>query len=293
MRKATRLLTIAAQALAVAAALTALTILVVPRAFGWRLVDVLSGSMTPTYPARSVLALEAVNPSRVRAGDVIAFHRGDDPRTLVTHRVVRVQHSGGQLSFVTKGDANSDADRDPVPASELRGRVVFGAPHLGWLVQTVHTPAGYAGLLLFPGMLVIANEIGSIRRELRGGASAGEAGADGTTRQVLLATIAADWTQLLSIADLTTRAGGSIEVVGPASITVALVAEPARVRAFEEALQRYGVVASAKSRAVTVPAPAGLGDDVDGSTAARLDLGMKTMAVALRTNHGSAAGEEE
>ncbi|HVT77062.1 MAG TPA: signal peptidase I [Acidimicrobiales bacterium] len=291
MRKAKRLLTIAAQALAVAAALTALSILVVPRAFGWRLVDVLSGSMTPTYPARSVLALEAVNPSRVRAGDVIAFHRGDDPRTLVTHRVVRVQRSAGQLSFVTKGDANDAADRDPVPASELRGRVVFGAPHLGWLVQTVHTPAGYAALLLFPGMLVIANEIGSIRRELRGDSADG-AGAGGTTRQVLLATIAADWTQLLGIADLTTRAGGSIEVVGPASITVALVAEPARVRAFEDALQRYGVVASAKSRAVTVPAPAGLGEEVNDSTAARLDLGMKTMAVGLRTNHGVAAGKE-
>lgn len=155
------------QGLAVVAAVGVVAVMVMPRLFGWQVVDVLSGSMTPTYPIRSVLAVESVDPADVRAGDVIAFRRQGDANVLVTHRVVSVERRDGELTFVTKGDANDTPDREPVRAANVRGRVVFGVPHLGRIVQVIRSPIGFALLLLVPAAAVIVHEAVSIDRTLR------------------------------------------------------------------------------------------------------------------------------
>jgi hypothetical protein len=81
------------------------------------MVTVLSGSMAPAYPTDSVLAVEPVPATDVRAGDVIAY-RVDPDTPMVTHRVIEVRT--GPV-FVTKGDANEDPDAKPVAAADLRG----------------------------------------------------------------------------------------------------------------------------------------------------------------------------
>jgi signal peptidase len=156
----------AAQVLVAAVAVTVATILVVPRIAGWDVVTVLSGSMAPTYPTDSVLAVESVDPADIVVGEVIAFSPEPDA-LMVTHRVVSVSEGSDGLSFVTKGDANEDPDPRRVSASAVRGRVVFGVPRVGALVRAAHTPIGFFGLLVLPALLVIAQEARSIRRNLR------------------------------------------------------------------------------------------------------------------------------
>lgn len=150
-------------------ALAVAGLMVVPRLLGWEIVTVLSGSMSPTYPVESVLAVEAVDPAAVRAGDVIAFRMEDDVLP-VTHRVLAVDQVNGRRQFVTKGDANEDPDPTPVPADAVRGRVVFGVPILGRLVRAVRSPAGFALLLVAPAAALTVEEVRSMlsqRRERR------------------------------------------------------------------------------------------------------------------------------
>lgn len=166
MRRAARVTGILLQGFVVAACLGVAAFFLVPRLMGWRVVTVMSGSMAPAYPVDAVLAVDPVDPANVRTGDVIAFQLEAD-RPVVTHRVVEVQRDADGLSFVTKGDANEDADRDPVPATAVRGRVAFGIPHLGVFVRIVQTPLGFAALFALPGLLLIGQEVGAIRRERR------------------------------------------------------------------------------------------------------------------------------
>jgi signal peptidase len=166
MRKATKIVGAVLQGVVVAAALGAAAILVVPRLLGWQTVTVMSGSMAPAYAVDAELALAPVRPADIRVGDVIAFQSEAD-RPMTTHRVVAIKDDAGNLTFVTKGDANEDPDANPVVAADVRGRVVFGVPHLGLFVRTTHNPIGFAALVIVPGMVLIGQEVLSIRRDRR------------------------------------------------------------------------------------------------------------------------------
>jgi signal peptidase len=158
---------LAAQTVVGLMAVAIATILIGPRIAGWDVVTVLSGSMAPTYPVDSVLAIEAIDPTKIEEGDVIAFKPEAD-QTMVSHRVVAVHETpSGDLSFTTKGDANEDPDRDPVLAKDVHGRVVFGVPVMGRLIRMAHTPLGFFLMLVVPAMFVILHEARSIRRTLR------------------------------------------------------------------------------------------------------------------------------
>ncbi|MFA9428957.1 signal peptidase I [Egicoccus sp. AB-alg2] len=162
-RAASRLATAAAVLLAV---LVLAVAFVIPRLTGGAALTVLSGSMTPTYPVGSIVLVVPANPTEIVPGDVITFQTQPGVQEFVTHRVVRVQDTD-PLSFVTKGDANSGEDREPVPAGAVRGTVRFHLPYLGSISDFVRTPAGMltlGGPLL---LLFMVQQFANMRSELR------------------------------------------------------------------------------------------------------------------------------
>ncbi len=168
MGRAVRIANVVVQGVIIALALAAATVLVAPRLLGWQVVTVVSGSMAPTYPVDTVLAITPVDPTDVRQGDVIAFEVESD-RPLVAHRVMAIERAAGQLSFITKGDANDGADSDPVAASAVRGRVIFGTPHLGLFVRFVQGQLGFMALFVLPCIALIAHELLVVWRDRRAG----------------------------------------------------------------------------------------------------------------------------
>lgn len=86
---------------------------------------VTSGSMSPALSPGDVVVVrtDPVPGDRVEVGDVITFRprRGG---TAVTHRVVDVRPgAAGEMSYVTKGDANRVVDTVAVTDSEIVGQV--------------------------------------------------------------------------------------------------------------------------------------------------------------------------
>ena len=117
--------------LAVVAALAA--VVVVPRAAGAAPLVVLTGSMAPGIPAGSVVVVRPVDPRTLAVGDVVTSESADGSGALVTHRVTAVGHDGaGEVELTTRGDANTDADLDPVPASAVRGELWYRVPWVGY-----------------------------------------------------------------------------------------------------------------------------------------------------------------
>ena len=73
-----------------------------------------SGSMEPAIKTG---ALVAVRPAAgYEAGDIITFRTSDNKKIdSTTHRVVEKQAEDGEISYITKGDANKAPDIRKIP----------------------------------------------------------------------------------------------------------------------------------------------------------------------------------
>lgn len=165
-------------------ALTAVVVLavLVPRVAGATPYTVLTGSMTPAYPAGSMVV---VRPSEdVAVGDAVTYQLESGKPTVVTHRVVGIGYDGaGERSYTLKGDANEAADPEPVRPEQVRGEVWYSLPWVGHL-GVLFTPGQHrllvqvaaGGLLAYSAALLWQAR----RDRRRGRATARAAGTHGT-----------------------------------------------------------------------------------------------------------------
>lgn len=103
--------------------------LTLPRAFGYHIYSVVSGSMEPAIPTGSLVYIRETEPENVEKDSIIAFYGARDSAAIITHRVVENRVVMGE--FITKGDANRTEDMNPVPYGNLIGEVVRAIPGAG------------------------------------------------------------------------------------------------------------------------------------------------------------------
>ncbi|WP_134668763.1 signal peptidase I [Halorussus marinus] len=124
---------------------------------------VLSSSMSPAIHAGDVVVVDGVATDAIEEGDVITYEPPADHEladvNLVTHRVVSVTEQGGERHFKTKGDANEEADRALVPASNVEGRVMFHIPFVGRVISFAQSGPGIVALIVVPGVLLAVSEL--------------------------------------------------------------------------------------------------------------------------------------
>lgn len=89
-----------------------------------------SGSMSPEMKVGDIAIAREISPDTIREGDIIKYEREG---VVTMHRVIEIQQEGGSKQFITRGDANDSPDPEPVRPEEIRGRVVFVVPKLGWV----------------------------------------------------------------------------------------------------------------------------------------------------------------
>lgn len=121
-----------------------------PSIAGHKIYIVLSGSMEPAVKVGGAVAVQPLPAEEVQPGDIITF-RGENSRSLTTHRVIDIATENGLL-FYTKGDANDSPDPLPVKARQLVGKVILTVPYLGYLLAFIRTRAGLLTLL---GLVVL------------------------------------------------------------------------------------------------------------------------------------------
>jgi len=138
-----------------------------PHFLGMNFFTIYGGSMMPTIPIGSVVAVKSVGASTIKAGDIISFRMGAEADKVVTHRVVEVSNDSGALSFHTAGDSNAKPDGNDVLAENVVGKVWFHVPFLGYLSSFVTTKLGFILLIVVPGLFIISLEVRTIIAELR------------------------------------------------------------------------------------------------------------------------------
>lgn len=145
---------------------------------------VLTGSMTPSYPAGTLVVVKPTDAQQIRIGDVITYQIASNQPAVVTHRVIQIVEPttpGGTESFITKGDANSLPDASPVKPVQVRGVVWYAVPFIGWVNNVVNgdareviVPIVAGGLFLYAGYMG-ASTVVDRRRKARVAAAAAEA----------------------------------------------------------------------------------------------------------------------
>ena len=125
----------------------------IPRAFGYEIYTVISGSMEPAVPTGSLVYIKYVEPDTIVKDDVIAFYSNNADGSIITHRVVSNSPAMGQ--FITKGDANEEKDMNPIPYNNYIGKVKLSVPVVGGIAQAATGTAGKIAAASIIGLAVI------------------------------------------------------------------------------------------------------------------------------------------
>ena len=119
-----------------------------------------SGSMEPSIMTGDVVVVSSNDAYRLN--EVITFK--DKINRVVTHRVVDAKDVD---TYITKGDANKNEDRETVAFNQIIGKVVLVVPKLGYLVNFTKTLPGLILFILLPAIYLVFSEIKTIGKELR------------------------------------------------------------------------------------------------------------------------------
>lgn len=123
-----------------------------------------SGSMEPKIKLGSLIF---VKPGvDYQANDIITF-KAQGGKTTVTHRLIEIKQESGVAQFVTKGDANEEADPDSVKRENIIGKTFLTLPWLGYPVGYAQTKVGFILLILVPSIIIIYEEIRKIGTEAK------------------------------------------------------------------------------------------------------------------------------
>ncbi len=115
--------------------LAGLITLVFAFASGYKFLNILTGSMTPTMPIDTVVMIKHVPIDKVEVGDVVTFKQGKDN---VTHRVIEKSGKGVKTVLTTQGDAaQNQGSHETVTERNFVGVVICHFPYLGVLLDII------------------------------------------------------------------------------------------------------------------------------------------------------------
>lgn len=123
------------------------------RLLGYRVFNVISGSMEPEYNVGDLIYVKAVDVNTIQVGDPITFLLNED-LVVATHRVVRID--GENKHFYTKGDANETEDAAPVHFNNVIGVPQFKVPLLGYVADYIQHPPGMYVVIAAGVVLILA-----------------------------------------------------------------------------------------------------------------------------------------
>lgn len=116
----------------------AAVLVLIPKATGSHTYSVLTRSMAPHFPPGTFLVVKPVGFEELGVGDIITYQIESGRPEVVTHRVISVGATQkGERTLITKGDNNSLKDEEPVREPQLRGKLFYAVPHVGFATNAL------------------------------------------------------------------------------------------------------------------------------------------------------------
>lgn len=133
--------------------------IVAPKIMGWVPLTVLTGSMRPHVPPGSEIVVDRIDSvaevNALHVGDVISYMPYPDDPTLITHRIIDIAvRADGQRLITVQGDANPSPDPNPVLPQQIKGKLLYHVPGLGYLTNALPQSGKGVGLVVAAAGLI-------------------------------------------------------------------------------------------------------------------------------------------
>lgn len=136
---------------------------------------VLTSSMEPTLPPGTLIVVKPIDTAAIRVGDVVTYQLNSGKAAVVTHRVTAITTTDtGARLFTLKGDNNGIADVNPVQEVQVRGKVWYSVPWIGYVNNFVNgqarswiAPLIAGSLFLYAGYTFAASIAGARAKRRR------------------------------------------------------------------------------------------------------------------------------
>ena len=135
-----------------------------PKVLGGQSMAVLSDSMSPAVETGDEVIVLPVDAAALEPGEIAVFNDPKGTGRVYQHRVQWVLTDVDRVRVVTKGDANSNAERWSVPLGKDVGRVVARVPKAGFLLGRMDSPWLFLALVAIPALLLAGSLLVSIWR---------------------------------------------------------------------------------------------------------------------------------
>lgn len=124
-------------------------------------------SMGKTIPPNSLVVIRKVDTDILLVGDIITVKEengGDGNLLTTTHRITSINPESDGLTFITKGDKNTNEDPRVRLTSDVYGKVVMVSPEIGQFLVFVKSPLGLLICIALPLALLLIIEIVNLLR---------------------------------------------------------------------------------------------------------------------------------
>lgn len=125
---------------------------------GYRIYNIVTGSMVPQYVVGDVLLVKETNPKELEVGDDISYKGEVDTfkDKIVTHRIIEKKiGNDGKYTFVTQGIANSSADPE-INEDQIFGKVAHKLVLLSCISKLVSSTESKFLLFMIPIIIAVA-----------------------------------------------------------------------------------------------------------------------------------------
>lgn len=140
-----------------------------PTIFGYQILRISSGSMSPELEVGDIILSEKVNdPSTLKTGDIITYigELGSYADKNITHKIIEGPYNvDGTYYMRTQGTANDYIDPE-ISEDQVLGKMICVIPILGALYNFFITPYGLIVVLAFL-LLLFINEIFNLKRTVK------------------------------------------------------------------------------------------------------------------------------
>jgi len=118
--------------------LAAIVLIAVPLVTGSQTYSVLTSSMVPKYPPGTFLVVKPAEFDQLQVGDVVTFQIESGRPEVITHRITGFTASqDGERLLITQGDNNDVADPEPVSEIQVRGKLFYAVPYVGFVANAL------------------------------------------------------------------------------------------------------------------------------------------------------------
>ena len=133
----------------------------------YQVLTVMSGSMKPTIPVGSVIVIKPV--AEYKVDNIVTFKTpgSTKKKDFTTHRIKEIKGENGVVTYVTRGDANEDSDREYIEKDSILGKELFAVSLIGYLIGYIKTLPGLVLIIIVPAAIIIYEEVRKIHREAK------------------------------------------------------------------------------------------------------------------------------